>query len=294
MKVLVLGATGLLGNAVFRVLSESGGLDVCGSVRAETARAYFTPELAAKLITVGDLRELDDLKSLFAAVRPDVVVNCVAVGRPAPSDPMQMFAIYSLLPQRLAMICAREGARLVQISSDGVFTGRKGAYTESDIPDAVDAYGVAKILGEVSAPHAVTLRSSIIGPELAGGSGLLEWFLRQTGECRCYSRVIFSGLPTFELARVVRDFVLPSETLHGVYHVASEPVSKYELLQIVQTCYGLPIICIPDDGTAMDRSLVADRFAAATGYVAPTWPVLIDRMRTFCFGLAGMQCSRTR
>ena len=185
MKVLVLGATGLLGNAMFRSLSNMPGAEVTGTVRQETARALFDPALAARLTVVGNIEDPAQQAALFDALRPDVVVNCVAVGRPAPADPMRSVAIYAVLPQRLSQLCHRTGARFIQISSDGVFAGHRGAYTEADMPDADDVYGTSKFLGEVDAPHAVTLRTSIIGHELQGGSGLLEWFLSQQGECRC-------------------------------------------------------------------------------------------------------------
>jgi dTDP-4-dehydrorhamnose reductase len=184
------------------------------------------------------------------------------------------------LPQRLAHLCRVYGSRLVQIGSDGVFSGTRGAYTEDDLPDADDIYGISKLLGEVSAPHAITLRTSIIGHELQFKGGLLEWFLSQQGQCRCYTRAIFSGFPTIVLADLIRDFVVPRPDLHGVYHVATRPISKFDLLQLVAERYGKSIELIPDDRSNPNRSLVADRFEKATGYVPLDWPRLVDSM--FC------------
>ena len=225
--------------------------------------------------------------ALLDAVAPDVVVNCIAVGRPTPADPMRSIQVYSVLPQRLSLLCRRAGVRLVQISSDGVFSGKRGSYSEDDVPDADDIYGLSKLLGEIAEPHAVTLRTSIIGHELQSGSGLLEWFLAQRGQCRCYTKAIFSGFPTIVLADVVRDVVLPRRGLSGVYHVATRPISKFDLLQLVAKRYGKSIELIADDRDNPDRSLVADRFAGVTGYIAPDWPELVEAMYRDRFASVG-------
>jgi dTDP-4-dehydrorhamnose reductase len=284
VKILVLGATGLLGNAVFRSMSKASGARVEGTIRDEAARGLFAPEHAARLIVVEDLENPQGLARLFDGVGPDVVVNCVAAGRPAPADPMRSILVHSVLPRRLLHLCGRSGARLIQIGSDGVFSGLRGAYTEDDAPDANDIYGISKLLGEVAAPHAITLRTSIIGHELQSGSGLLEWFLSQQDQCRCYTRAIFSGFPTIVLADLIRDVVIPRPDLHGVYHVATRPISKFDLLQLVARRYGKAIQLIPDDRENPDRSLVAARFEQATGYVAPDWPTLVELMYCDRFG----------
>jgi len=284
VKILVLGATGLLGNAVFRSMSRAPAACVVGTIRREAARGLFPSEAAALLTVVEDIENPDQLARLFDAVGPDVVVNCIAVGRPAPTDAMRSILVYSVLPRRLSHRCRLSGARLIQIGSDGVFSGMRGGYTEDDPPDAADVYGLSKLLGEVSEPHAITLRTSIIGHELQSGTGLLEWFLSQQGQCSCYTRAIFTGFPTIVLADLIRDVVIPQPDLHGVYHVATQPISKFDLLQLVAKRYGKAIELIPDDRANPDRSLVAKRFEKATGYVAPDWPRLVDTMYCDRFG----------
>ncbi|MCX7144299.1 MAG: SDR family oxidoreductase, partial [Proteobacteria bacterium] len=196
-------------------------------------------------------------------------------------DPLQVIPINTLLPHRLAALCQATAARLVHISTDCVFSGEKGDYLEADFPDAYDLYGRTKLLGEVDYPHAITLRTSMIGHELAGSRSLIGWFLAQQGSVKGYTEVIFSGLPTVELSRVVRDFVLPRPDLRGVYHVAAKPISKYELLRLVAEIYRKTIKIVPDDQVISDRSLNAHRFCDSTGYVAPTWPELIRGMYEF-------------
>ncbi len=277
MSVLVLGASGMLGHAVLRSLSRAPGLRVRGTVRRHGID-QLPAQARPNLLVVDDLDDISSLHELFATARPDAVINCVSVRKPVPADPMRSIALLSLLPQRLSFLCRRSGARLVQISSDGVFAGTRGGYTEDDLPDATDAYGIAKALGEVGGPHAVTLRTSIVGHELRPQGGLLEWFLAQSGSCRCYTRAIFSGFPTVVLARLIRDVILPRSDLHGVYHVAAAPISKFDLLRLVAQRYGKAIELVPDDSVVLDRSLRADRFAAVTGYTPAAWPELVDEM----------------
>ncbi len=289
MRVLVVGATGLLGNTLYRVLSEQSDWTVLGTVRSEGAKGFFVPELSNGLVAVRDLTSLDELKRLFSACKPDVVINCVALRRTEALQLDPALNIYAILPMRLAHLCQLSGARMVQISTDGVFSGARGRYTEEDLPDADDIYGRTKYLGEVQQPRGITLRTSMIGHELnsQNGRSLLEWFLAQRDECRCYTRAVFSGLPAVELSQLIRDFVLPRADLSGLYHIAAAPISKFDLLKLVAVEYGKVIRIIPDDSVAMDRSLIADRFNAATGYNPSAWPEMIRVMRSYRFGLAG-------
>lgn len=283
MKILVLGVSGMLGNAMLRVMAETGEHDVRGTARSASALRHFDPPLASRILTGLDVEHFDALAGVFQEVRPEVVVNCIGLVKQLTEadDPLQALPINSLLPHRLARLCALVGARLVHVSTDCVFNGAKGAYRESDFSDAEDLYGRSKFLGEVAYPHTITLRTSIIGHELSGAHGLVEWFLGQCGSVKGYRRVIFSGLPTVELSRIVRDIVLPRPALSGLFHVAAAPINKYELLKLVAVAYAKQIEIEPDDRVVIDRSLNADRFREATGYVASSWPDLIARMRNF-------------
>jgi dTDP-4-dehydrorhamnose reductase len=280
-KILVLGATGMLGSAVYTVLSRSPGLAVRGTVRSSEDAQLFQPDLVPGLFESADLEELVQLERLLDRSAPDVVINCLAARKPLPTDPMITVTMFAVLPQRLSLLCARRGARLIQMGTDGVFSGARGNYSEADLPDATDVYGVAKLLGEVTGPHAITLRTSIVGPELRGDSGLLEWFLTQRERCPAYARVVFSGLPTNVLAEIVRDEILPRPELCGVYHLAAAAISKFDLLRLIARRYGRDIELVPADTPVSDRSLDARRFTAATGYVAPEWPGLVDAMHSY-------------
>ncbi|MGK5038800.1 dTDP-4-dehydrorhamnose reductase family protein [Janthinobacterium sp. GB1R12] len=283
MKILVLGVSGMLGNAVFRYCSEDSQHDVVGSARSDGVRRNFSTELAQRIVVGTDVDNQDSLELLFARVKPDVVINCVGLIKQLAdaNDPLQAIPINSLLPHRLARLCDIAGARLIHVSTDCVFSGSKGNYLESDASDAKDLYGRSKFLGEVDYPHCITLRTSIIGHELNSAKSLVGWFLAQQGTVKGYTKAIFSGLPTIELAHVIRDVVLPQPALHGLYHVAAEPINKFDLLTLVAQAYGKQIEIVADEQLTIDRSLNAERFRAATGYVAPAWPELIQKMANF-------------
>jgi dTDP-4-dehydrorhamnose reductase len=283
MKVLVVGASGMLGNAMVRVLNEKKDWEIHGTLRSNDAARFFSHEIAARLTRGVDVENHDALVRLFAQIRPDVVINCIGLIKQLADagDPLQAIPINSLLPHRLAKLCELAGARLVHMSTDCVFSGKKGNYTEADPSDADDLYGKSKYLGEVDLPHAITLRTSIIGHELQGAHSLIGWFLSQENQCKGYTKAIYSGLPAVVLAQIVRDVIIPHTELSGIYHVASKAISKHDLLHLVAEIYGKQIRIIPDDSVQIDRSLNPEKFRKATGYVAPEWKDMIELMHSY-------------
>lgn len=283
IKVLVLGASGMLGHAVLRVFAQGDAYSVVGSARSTGVLRLLPAELREHVVCGVDVENTDSLVRLFTLARPDVVINCIGLVKQLAEadDPLAAIPINSLLPHRLARLCDVAKARLIHMSTDCVFGGTRGMYEEHDMPDAQDLYGRSKYLGEVNYPHAVTLRTSIIGHELSSAHGLVAWFLAQHGAVKGFTRAIFSGLPTMELARVMRDYVIPNADLQGVYHVSAAPINKFELLNLVAHAYGKSVTVMPDDKLMIDRSLDSSRFRAATGYEPPTWPELVRRMYEF-------------
>lgn len=284
--VLVLGVTGMLGSAVFRYFNSRGDdFAVFGSARSISSAAGMAlgPHDKTQIVAPVDVENSDALAETFARVRPNIVINCIGVVKQLQSakDPLVAVPLNTLLPHRLAKLCAIAGARFIHVSTDCVFTGRQGGYAESDTTDATDIYGLSKLLGEVDYPHAITLRTSIVGEEISVANGLVGWFLRQTGTVMGFTKAIFSGLPTDELARVIHEYVLPHAELHGVYHVSSAPISKFDLLSLVRDEYGLATKIDRDESLVIDRSLDSSRFMAATGYKPPDWPTLVRDMRKF-------------
>lgn len=281
MKVLVIGVTGMLGNAVFRVLNLDATYDVWGTLRNNAALRHFPASTHARLISGVDVLDQDNLLAMFDKYRPDVVINCVGLIKQLADakDPLSALPINAMLPHRLARLCTLAGARLIHVSTDCVFAGRKGRYLETDPSDAEDLYGKSKYIGELhDQPHAITLRTSIIGHELNSSHALVDWFLSQQGPVRGFGKAVFSGLPTVELARVMKECVIPHPELSGLYHVAAEPITKLDLLRLVAAQYGKETEIRPDGALVIDRSLDGSRFRDATGYVAPSWPALIRLM----------------
>jgi dTDP-4-dehydrorhamnose reductase len=282
-RVLVMGASGMLGNAVLRLFSQSSGYVAFGSVRSSVARRLLPDSLQENVITGVDVENIDSLMHLFSVVRPDIVINCVGLVKQLTEadDPLAAIPINALLPHRLARLCEVARARFVHLSTDCVFSGAKGMYTESDAADAIDLYGRSKYMGEVDYPHAITLRTSIIGHELDGARSLVGWFLSQEGSVKGFKRAIFSGLPTVEVARVIRDHVIPHPELRGLYHLSATPINKFELLALVAETYGKSIEISADEKLVIDRSLDSTRFRQATGFAPKPWPELIRSMQEF-------------
>ena len=281
-KVLILGGSGMLGHMLFTQLSLQKNLDVYATARTSSGLSlWFSPDLVKKIRADVDADNFDTVIRAFASIQPDIVINCIGLIKQLPiaSDPFSAITINSLLPHRISMICRSAGARMIHISTDCVFDGKKGNYTETDTSTADDLYGRSKFLGEVAyPPHCVTLRTSIIGHELKGKLGLIEWFLAQKGEVNGFTHAIYSGFPTVELAHIITDYILPNKDLSGVYHVSSDPISKYDLLSLVAKRYAKQIKIEPYDDFRQDRSLDSSLFRRLTGYMPPSWPELVDKM----------------
>lgn len=281
MRIAVLGISGMFGSMAFRLLTRRSEFEVFGSLRSATSAALLGYASSDRVLTGIDARDPDGLVQLLSQARPAIVINAIGIVKQlaAANDPLITIPINAELPHRLARVCALLGARLIHISTDCVFSGRTGGYLESDPPDVADVYGLSKFLGEVDYPNAVTLRTSIIGPELGSRNGLLEWFLAQRGQVPGYTGAVFSGLTSAELTSVIADYVIPRPELHGLYHVAAEPIAKYDLLRAIAAEYNHPVELERDSSVVIDRSLNGDRFRSVTGYVAPSWPEMIRRMR---------------
>lgn len=282
-RILIIGAAGMLGNAMLRIFSESPGFEAIGTVRNGQSRKRLPLALQEYVVDGVDVESTDSLVAVLGKIKPHVVINCVGVVKQlaAADEALVAIPINSILPHRLASICELVGARLVHMSTDCVFSGSKGMYVESDFADAYDLYGRSKYLGEVDRPNAITLRTSIIGHELDGARSLLCWFLAQQGQVKGFRNAIFSGLPTVEIARLVRDFVIPHPELHGLYHVSAEPINKYDLLCLIRDQYAKQIDIIADDKLRIDRSLDSSRFRQATQFTPAPWPELIRSMHEF-------------
>ena len=262
------------------LLTASAHVETWATVRDASTLPVGGPFDTARLISGVRADQFDTVAQAIESVRPDVVVSCIGVvkQRGEAKDPIVSLTVNSLFPHRVAAFCASAGVRLIHISTDCVFAGRTGGYRESDETDATDLYGRTKQLGEVAGPGALTLRTSIIGRELATSQGLVEWFLSQKDRAPGFTRAIFSGLTTIELSRVILQVIGRHADLEGLYHVASNPINKYDLLVLMNRAFGRGLTIDPDDSVRIDRSLDGTRFNQAIGYQAPDWPTMIAEM----------------
>ena len=284
-KILILGAAGMLGHKLCQRLPGQG-YEVVATVRQTRERYAPYKEVfgQTRLVEGIDAMDFESLAALVKKEKPFAVVNCVGLIKQHRDAENRLLAVAlnSYLPHRLDALCADDGARLVHFSTDCVFSGHKGQYRESDLSDAEDVYGRSKYLGETEGPasDAVTLRSSIIGRELIGPKhGLFEWFLGQRGKrIGGFTKAIYTGFTTIEMARIVAKVLAAQKPLRGVYQVASAPISKFDLLALLREIGGYPVEIDANREFACDRSLVMNRFTEETGYVAPAWKPMLEEM----------------
>lgn len=278
MKVLVLGGEGMLGHKVFQTLAPR--FEMYATFQDFSGPWTTFPMYADRERCIGGVNanDFDTLLRAFDRVRPGAVVNCIGIIKQLKeaSDPIISLALNSLFPHRLAQLCAACGARMIHMSTDCVFSGRKGKYTEDDPSDADDLYGRSKFMGEVHRTGCLTIRTSIFGRDFLKQSALLEWFLsHRGGKVRGYKNAIYTGFPTQILARIMGEVLEKHPDLHGLYQVASSPISKHELLVKIRDAMKLDIEIEPYEDPPCDRGLDASRFVQATGYRIPPWDEMI-------------------
>lgn len=278
-RVVVLGGDGMLGHQLLKSLRREYDTRVTLHQALPYYRHYglFDEANSFAGIAVTDSDRLMDVMSQF---RPNVIINAVGMikQRSEAKNPLASLEVNSVFPHRLATLASLLGARLIHFSTDCVFSGRRGHYSEHDIPDAEDLYGRSKLLGEVAAPNCLTLRTSIIGRELDRKRGLLEWFLAQRGSVKGYRRAVYTGFTTLELSRIVSMLIGRYPSAEGLWHVSSERISKFALLQLIRQHYRLDIEVMPDDEFVCDRSLDSSRFRAQCRYTPPTWEAMIAEL----------------
>ena len=280
MRLLILGGSGMLGHQLWRGLHAQH--DTWVTLRRPVADfAAHTLFDEAKAIQFDDITDDTALERALGQAKPEAVINCVGIikQRDEASDEALTLRVNAEFPHRLAKRCGEAGARLIHFSTDCIFAGTKGNYTESDPSDATDLYGQSKHQGEVADAHSVTLRTSVIGHELGTNLALLDWFLSQRFQAiNGYTKAIYSGFTTLEMARIVDRILTQHTDLSGVWHVASEPISKFDLLQLCREKLGWDGVIEPNDEFVCDRSLNGDRFNEATGYTPPSWEAMISEL----------------
>jgi dTDP-4-dehydrorhamnose reductase len=282
MRVMVLGAGGMLGHKLLQRLRTD--FEVAGTIRDREPGAELRRAIPGIKLYQGVAA--DNLASVGRAIeewRPQVVLNCIGIVKQtsAAKDPILSITINSLFPHQVAQLASAHGAKLIHFSTDCVFSGRHGNYVEDDVPDPIDLYGRSKLLGEVASPYTLTLRMSIVGRELRGHLGLIDWFLSQGGRrLNGYTGALYTGLTTIATADLIAWLIRAHPRLEGLWHVSAEPITKFDLLQMVNRVYGLGAEIARDETFFCDRRLDSSRFRRRTGWSPPGWEQMVDAMRS--------------
>ncbi|UZE95114.1 dTDP-4-dehydrorhamnose reductase family protein [Alkalimarinus alittae] len=280
MRILILGATGMLGYSLFSNLRDYPEFEVFGTVRNIKGKEAFFDNSLSSLVFGVDVTDVTQLEHAIQSINPAVVINCIGLIKQHDVSKQHVNAIEinALLPHQIARACSQNGAKLIHFSTDCVFSGKTGGYSEESLPDAIDLYGRSKCLGEVVYPPHLTLRTSIIGHELNSSVSLIDWFLSQAGEVKGFSKAIFSGLPTCYIAKLLAESVLKAPDLTGLYHLSVTPIDKYTLLTQVAEIYGKRIVINESLELVIDRSLNSQRLKEQLTLPLPSWPELINFM----------------
>ncbi|MFH1094336.1 MAG: SDR family oxidoreductase [Candidatus Omnitrophota bacterium] len=280
MRILILGGNGMLGHAAWRSFRNDFDVyvTICGTFSEVERFEIFDKKKTVCGVYAEDFQAFEKITN---KIRPDVILNCIGIVRQVKEayDPIKSIMVNSLFPHRLAVMCSMNNCRLIHLSTDCVFSGKRGHYAENDIPDPLDLYSRSKLLGEVSEGNVLTIRTSMIGRELKTKHGLLEWFLSQNDKSvKGYTNVIFSGLTTTALCAILKDIIVNHVNFKGLYHVSSEPISKYKLLLLIKEKMDLKTRIIPDDEFKCDRSLDSSKFYREAAYYPPSWEDMIKEM----------------
>jgi dTDP-4-dehydrorhamnose reductase len=282
MKILILGGTGMLGHQLINACIERGLNWFALARQTQKLVDFFGEKYQDKFISFSDVNDFSKLEDIIKLVEPDYIINCIGIIKQShlANNYLETLSVNTLLPHKLEKLASVNNAKLIHISTDCVFNGKVGNYSETSFSDADDLYGRSKFLGEVNYGCGITLRTSIIGKELPGTNyGLVNWFFNQHKEIKGYTRAIFSGLTTVELSKVILDIVVPQNLAPGLYQVASYPISKYELLSKIKKIFNCDVDILPFDQFEIDRSLDAGQFKMITKYQSPSWDEMICEMK---------------
>ncbi len=283
MKILILGGNGMIGHKMYQVLSQDFP-DTWVILRQKigdlAAKGVFNQQ---KVIDKVDLSDLRKLSSILDDLNPDVIINAagITIRRGINNKISYSILVNSVLPHFLdEWISGKDAKRLIHFSTDCVFSGKSGSYTDEAEPDATDYYGKTKALGEVKTTQTLTLRGSMIGRELENHTELLEWFLAQKGKTiKGFSNVIYSGITTVRMAKLVKMILHQFPLLSGVYNVSSVPISKYDLLLLFRKTFELDVEIEKDESYSSRKDLISENFFQEIGISSPQWTDLITELK---------------
>lgn len=264
MRILVLGKTGMLGHVVYHYLAEKG-YDVVGTSSKQE-------------IVFDAFKNLEGLEDIINNVKPDVVINCIGILNKTAEDNKELAVkVNSLLPHYVDALSSKCNFKFVHVSTDCVFEGTKGEYNEESFPDAKSFYGRSKALGEINNNKSVTLRTSIVGPdENPKGIGLFQWFMKQDGTAGGYTKVIWTGVTTIELAKCIEKAIINNVT--GLNHVVNNDfISKHDLLVLFKKYFNKDVNITENDQVESRKTLV--RTDKSYDFEVPSYEEMVKEMR---------------
>ena len=280
MRILILGGDGMLGHRLLRQFAPHHETRVTLHQPLDAYRQFRQFDRGNAYDGV-DVLDAARVIEIFSDFEPQAAINAAGIvkQRPDMKDEVLSIEINGVFPHLLSRVCRAHGTRLIHLSTDCVFSGKQGNYSENDRPDPEDAYGFGKLLGEADGRGALTLRTSMIGLELKRKTSLVEWFLAQRGKSiKGWRKTIFSGFTTAEMSRLIETLVCKFPDAHGIYHASSDPISKFDLLAGIESRIRSGTRIEPDDSFQCDRSLDSTRFRAAFGYSPPGWDAMLDEL----------------
>ncbi|UQD51858.1 SDR family NAD(P)-dependent oxidoreductase [Bacillus methanolicus] len=251
MRLLILGGRGMAGHMMVDYFRKYYKYDVHYTSRDQAdPRSIFL-----------DVSNRESVKKVIDDLKPDIVINGIGIlNGSADKNIKEAILVNSLLPHYLSELTESYGGKLIHISTDCVFSGKRGDYKEDDLPDGTSVYAKTKSLGEINSKRHLTIRTSIIGPELKeNGIGLFLWFMKQTGFIKGYQNVFWNGVTTLELAKAVEKMITNNVT--GIFHLCTkEKISKYELLKLIQKIFDKnDVEIVPDSEIVLDRTILSTR-----------------------------------
>jgi dTDP-4-dehydrorhamnose reductase len=283
IKILILGSTGLLGSTLLKYLSKKNNYKCYGAIRKKSDAIKLKNIKDIKLYKI-DYKKRCSITKVFNQINPNIIINCIGITKQLvhKNKISEIIRVNSFLPHFLSqLVNLQKKIRLIHFSTDCVFSGIKGNYKETDLPDAQDIYGRSKLLGEISCSNTLTLRTSIIGHELQTKYSLLNWFLDQKKFVEGYKNAFFSGLTTLEIAKVLDRFIIPNKNLEGLYHLSGKKISKYDLLNLIKKVYKKDIKININRNVKINRSLNSNSLQIITGYKLNSWNKIIKEMFDF-------------
>jgi len=282
LKILILGAGGMLGHKLYQTLSKTYD-DVIPVFRKNKEHYHkfnlYKPE---KMIGNTDVTDQSKLLAVLNSVKPDIICNCIGktTRKINSEDSQSVIYLNSFLPHFISKWSSENNSYFIHFSTDCVFSGKNGPYKPNDFRDSRDLYGLSKILGETNSKYGLTIRTSIVGREIENQTEFFEWiFSSKNKSVSGYKNVFYSGVTTNYLSEVVAQLITKDSKSHGLLQVASPPISKLNLIKKVNSLFGLGMKINTDASKVSNKILSPVKFTITSGIKTQTWDEMLNTLK---------------